>query len=88
LLGAGGTEHAPEGAAVEREERRGAVDLCFNGRPQTVHRDGKHGEAIQLAAVRSLGEERNEQEQRQKKRGPTVGAVRHGVFLVSYFSLP
>jgi hypothetical protein len=79
LLSARGSEHAPEGATVEREERRTAVDLCFDGRPQTVHRDRKHGEAIQLATVRSVGEERNDQEQRQKKRGPTLGAVRHGV---------
>jgi hypothetical protein len=88
LLGAGGTEHAPEGAAVEQEECRASVDLCFDGRPQTVHRDREHGAAIQLAAVRSMDEERNDQEQRQKKRGPTLGAVRHGIFLASDFNLP
>jgi hypothetical protein len=35
-----------------------------------------------------VGKERNDQEQRQKKRDPTLGAVRHGVSLASYFNHP
>src|SRR5262249_21415557 len=46
LLGARRTDHAPEGAAVEREEDWGTVDLSFDGGLQTIHRHGKRGEAI------------------------------------------